>query len=201
MEDNMNDYSQATPTLTFDPFEEEKIVTANVHQELKGERQVFDESRLTPEERRMVDDFASKIDLTNSSLVMQFGVGAQKKIADFSETALNNVRTKDMGEVGKMLGDMVMELRNFDIEEEDKGFLGFFKKSSNKLSSMQTRYATAETNVNRITEALEKQKGIKVDKRKVELEMPLRNVGRAEVKIKTYQGVIGKLTVIIKGEA
>ena len=156
MEDNMNDYSQITPTLTFDPFEEEKAVTANVHQELKGEREVFDESRLTPEERKMVDDFASKIDLTNSSLVMQFGVGAQKKIADFSETALNNVRTKDMGEVGKMLGDMVMELRNFDIEEEDKGFLGFFKKSSNKLSSMQTRYASAETNVNRICEALEK---------------------------------------------
>ena len=156
MEDKMNDYSQATPTLTFDPFEEAKTVTANVHQELKGEREVFDESRLTPEERKMVDDFASKIDLTNSSLVMQFGVGAQKKIADFSETALNNVRTKDMGEVGKMLGDMVMELRNFDVEEEDKGFLGFFKKSGNKLSSMQTRYATAESNVNRITESLEK---------------------------------------------
>ena len=85
MEDNMNDYSQVTPTLTFDPFEEEKAVTANVHQELKGEREVFDESRLTPEERKMVDDFASKIDLTNSSLVMQFGVGAQKKIADFCQ--------------------------------------------------------------------------------------------------------------------
>ena len=141
MEDNMNDYSQVTPTLTFDPFEEEKAVTANVHQELKGEREVFDESRLTPEERKMVDDFASKIDLTNSSLVMQFGVGAQKKIADFSETALNNVRTKDMGEVGKMLGDMVMELRNFDIEEEDKGFLGFFKKSS--------KYNTEKTNTPR----------------------------------------------------
>lgn len=96
MEDSMNDYSQVTPTLTFDPFEEEKAVTTNIHQELKGEREVFDESRLTPEERKMVDDFASKIDLTNSSLVMQFGVGAQKKIADFSETALNNVRTKDM---------------------------------------------------------------------------------------------------------
>ncbi|AFA48237.1 toxic anion resistance protein [Acetobacterium woodii] len=156
MEDNMNDYSTVTPTLTFDPFEEEKTVVVNQQQALKADRPVFDESRLTPEERRMVDDFASKIDLTNSSLVMQFGVGAQKKIADFSETALNNVRTKDMGEVGKMLGDMVLELKNFDAEEEEKGFLGFFKKTSNKLSSMQTRYATAETNVNRICEALEK---------------------------------------------
>ena len=156
MDDTVKDFSQVTPTLTFDPFEENTAAATDQHHELEPEKQVFDESRLTPEERKMVDDFASKIDLTNSSLVMQFGVGAQKKIAEFSETALNNVRTKDMGEVGKMLGDMVMELKNFDVEDDDKGFLGFFKKNANKLTSMQTRYATAETNVNRICEALEK---------------------------------------------
>jgi len=156
MDDTVKDFSQVTPTLTFDPFDEKPAAPADQHHELEPEKQVFDESRLTPEERKMVDDFAAKIDLTNSSLVMQFGVGAQKKIAEFSETALNNVRTKDMGEVGKMLGDMVMELKNFDVEDDDKGFLGFFKKNANKLNSMQTRYATAETNVNRICEALEK---------------------------------------------
>lgn len=155
MDDNIKDYSQETPTLTFDPFEEKKMVVAAQHQELAPEKEVFDESRLTPEERKMVDDFASKIELTNSSLIMQFGVGAQKKIADFSETALNSVRTKDLGEVGKMLGDMVSELKNFDVEEEDKGFFGMFKKNINKLNSLQIKYAAAETNVNRICESLE----------------------------------------------
>jgi len=156
MDDNVKDYSQETPTLTFDPFEEEKMVVIEKHQEISGEKQVFDESRLSPEERKMVDEFASKIDLNNSSLIMQFGVGAQKKIADFSETALNSVRTKDLGEVGKMLGDMVSELKNFDVDQNDKGFLGMFKKNVNKLNSLQTKYATAETNVNRICESLEK---------------------------------------------
>ncbi|HEY5557741.1 toxic anion resistance protein [Acetobacterium sp.] len=155
MDDNANDYSQVTPSLTFDPFEEEKMVVAAQHQELAPEKQVFDESRLSPEERKMVDDFASKIDLNNSSLIMQFGVGAQKKIADFSETALNSVRTKDLGEVGKMLGDMVSELKNFDVEEEDKGFFGMFKKNINKLNSLQIKYAAAETNINHICESLE----------------------------------------------
>ncbi|HEY5537057.1 MAG TPA: toxic anion resistance protein [Acetobacterium sp.] len=155
MDDNIKDYSQETPALTFDPFEEEKMVVAAQHQELAPEKQVFDESRLSPEERKMVDDFASKIDLNNSSLIMQFGVGAQKKIADFSETALNSVRTKDLGEVGKMLGDMVSELKNFDVEEEDKGFFGMFKKNINKLNSLQIKYAAAETNINHICESLE----------------------------------------------
>lgn len=155
MDDNIKDYSQETPTLTFDPFDEEKMVVAAQHQELAPEREVFDESRLSAEERKMVDDFANKIDLTNSSLIMQFGVGAQKKIADFSETALNSVRTKDLGEVGKMLGDMVSELKHFDVEDGDKGFFGMFKKNVNKLNSLQIKYAAAETNVNRICESLE----------------------------------------------
>lgn len=156
MADNVKDYSQETPTLTFDPFEEAKMAVVEQHQEIVAEKEVFDESRLSPEERKMVDDFASKIDLTNSSLIMQFGVGAQKKIADFSETALNSVRTKDLGEVGKMLGDMVLELKNFDVDKEDKGFFGMFKKNVNKLNALQIKYAAADTNINRICESLEK---------------------------------------------
>jgi len=156
MDDSVKDFTQETPILTFDPFEEVKMAVVDQYQEIVAEKQVFDESRLSPEERKMVDDFASKIDLNNSSLIMQFGVGAQKKIADFSETALNSVRTKDLGEVGKMLGDMVSELKNFDVEQDDKGFFGMFKKNVNKLNSLQIKYAAADTNINRICESLEK---------------------------------------------
>ena len=87
--------------------------------------------------------------------MLQYGAGSQKKIADFSETALNNVRTKDMGEIGQMLTDVVSELKNFDEDEEEKGFLGFFKKSSNKLSNMKAKYDKAEVNINRICQAME----------------------------------------------
>lgn len=119
------------------------------------EAPVFDESSLTEAERKMVSEFAEKIDLCDSNLVLQYGVGAQKKIADFSETALSNVRTKDLGEVGEMLSGVVSELRNFNIDEEEKGFLGLFKKTSNKLNTMRSKYDKAEVNVNRIAHALE----------------------------------------------
>nr|WP_229768558.1 toxic anion resistance protein [Tissierella pigra] len=111
---------------------------------------------LSPEEKKMVDDFANQIDLNKSNQVLQYGVGAQKKIADFSETALNNVRTKDLGEIGEMLSGVVTELKSFEVEEEEKGFLGFFKKSSNKLTAMKAKYDKAEVNINKICEALEK---------------------------------------------
>lgn len=91
----------------------------------------------------MVQDFASKIELSNSSMVLQYGAGAQKKMADFSESALNNVRTKDLGEIGGMLSNVVTQLKSFDVEEEEKGFLGFFKRGSNKLTSMKAKYAKA----------------------------------------------------------
>ena len=102
----------------------------------------------------MVDDFASQIDITNTQLVMQYGAGSQKKIADFSESALNNVRTKDMGEIGQMLASVVSELKDFD-EEEEKGFLGIFKKSSNKLENMKLKYNKAEANINKICKVME----------------------------------------------
>ncbi len=147
----------AVPTLTFEPFPESAPVAAAEPQKpaVPPEKPILDESNLSAEELRMVENFASQIDINNSNMILQYGAGAQKKMADFSETALNNVKTKDMGELGEMLSSVVMELKNFDAEEESKGFLGFFKKSSNKLEGMKVKYAKAETNVNNICQTLE----------------------------------------------
>ena len=139
-----------TPTLTLEPFKEEKPV---VVEEEKPEA-VFDESILTPEERAMVDSFAQQIDLTNSTMILQYGAGTQKKMADFSENALENVKTKDLGEIGDLLSDVVGELKNFD-EEEDKGFFSIFKKPAGKIESLKRKYAKAEENVNEICKGLE----------------------------------------------
>lgn len=147
---------QTTPTLTFEPFgETQEVVPVQEEKPVAKEAAVFDESTLSPEERKMVDDFASKIELSNSNMILQFGAGAQKKMADFSETALDNVKSKDLGEIGTMLSSVVTELKSFDEDEEDKGILGFFKKSSNKITAMKAKYAKAEVNVNRITQVLE----------------------------------------------
>ncbi len=144
------DMMQSTPTLTLDPFVEETEVV--VVEEEKQE--VLDDSMLSEEEKAQVEAFAQQIDLTNSTLILQYGAGTQKKMADFSETALDNVKTKDLGEVGGLLTNVVTELKSFD-EEESKGILGIFKKTSNKLESMKAKYAKAETNVNEICKALE----------------------------------------------
>lgn len=147
------------PSLTLDPFAQEITLEqpkpAQPPVEQQAQKPVFDESMLTEQERKMVDDFASQIDLHNSSVILQYGAGAQKKMADFSESTLENVRTKDLGEIGDMLSSVVSELKNFD-EEEEKGFLGRFKKSANKLNSMKAKYAKAESNVNQIVDTLEK---------------------------------------------
>lgn len=113
---------QTGPVLTLDPFQDMK-------QEIKPEEKeepVMDENVLTDEERKMAEQFANQIDLTNSTMILQYGAGTQKKMADFSETALDNVRTKDLGEVGDLLSGVVQELKNFD-DEEEKGFFGIFK--------------------------------------------------------------------------
>jgi uncharacterized protein YaaN involved in tellurite resistance len=144
------------PTLTFEPFSSGENKQEVAAQETTShEAPVFDENTLTPKEQQMVNDFADKIDLSQSNLILQYGAGAQKKIADFSETALNNVKTKDLGEVGDMLSGVVTELKSFDAEEEEKGFLGFFKKASNKLTAMKAKYDKAEVNVNKICQVLE----------------------------------------------
>lgn len=102
----------------------------------------------------MVDDFAASIDLSNSNMVLLYGTGAQKKIADFSETALEHIKTKDLGEIGQMLTDMVGELKTMEVEE-DKGFLGIFRKNGNKLSTMKAKYEKAETHINQVCKMLE----------------------------------------------
>ena len=141
------------PQLTLE-VAEEKAITAEPEKEPVAPA-VFDESTLSPEECKMVAEFSQKINIQNSNQIMQYGAGAQKKIADFSESALDNVRGKDMGEVGDMLSEVVVELRKFDIDEEEKGFFSFFKKTKNKIETYKAKYATCETNVNRIVEALE----------------------------------------------
>lgn len=152
MAQDLDEMMQKAPTLTLDPFGEEKAAVAEKEPEpLVKEEEV----NLSPEERRMVEEFAAKIDLHSSNMILQYGAGAQKKMADFSETALENVRTKDLGEVGEMLASAVSELRTLEEEEEDKGFFSFFKKSGNKLANMKAKYEKAEGNVERICDALE----------------------------------------------
>lgn len=141
-----------TPTLTLDPFRAQEAKTPPAEQK---EEPALDESILTEEERRTVDAFAQQIDLTNSAMVLQYGAGTQKKMADFSESALENVKSKDLGEVGELLSGVVKELKGFD-QEEEKGFLGIFKKASNKIETMKAKYAKAEANVNEIVKVLER---------------------------------------------
>ncbi|TCS81193.1 uncharacterized protein YaaN involved in tellurite resistance [Muricomes intestini] len=141
---------EAVPTLTLEPFQEEKqVVTPAAREEVS-----FDDSILSEAEKQAVDTFASQIDLTNSAVILQYGAGTQKKMADFSEKALENVRTKDLGEAGALLSGVVQELKSFD-EEDEKGFLGIFKRTSNKISAMKAKYAKAETNINQICKVLE----------------------------------------------
>ena len=117
---------------------------------------VIDDSMLTEAEKKVVDDFSKKIDLSDSQMILQYGVAAQKGVASFSESALNNVRTKDLGQVGDTLSSLVIELKNFGRdEEEEKGFFGFFKKAGNKMEAMKTQYAKAEVNVDKICRELE----------------------------------------------
>ena len=142
----------AVPTLTLDPTpeaaEEKKPEPAPAAQQ--------PEVQLTPEEQAMVDSFAEKIDITNSQQVLQYGSACQKKIGDFSEAALSKVSTKDLGEVGNMITDLIGELKSFDAgEEQQKGILGFFKKKGNELDNLKTKYNKAETNVENIQSMLE----------------------------------------------
>ncbi len=142
------------PTLTLDPvIDMEPSKPVIVAEE--PEKPVLDESILTPEERQMVENFSQQIDLHNSNMILQYGAGTQKKMADFSESALDNVRTKDLGEVGDLLSSVVTELKNFDTAEEEKGFFGLFKKQSDKIAAMKTKYDKAEVNVNKICTVLE----------------------------------------------
>ena len=145
------------PQLTLEPMaqptEEEKALALQEKRDLTAVH--LDESMLSEQEQKMVDEFSKKIDITNSNMVLQYGAAAQKNIANFSETALNSVRTKDLGEIGDDLADLVNELKGFDAVEEKKGIFGFFKKQANALENLKTKYTSAEKNVNKIVRALE----------------------------------------------
>ena len=153
MSSSLDEMLKEAPSLTLNPFDEEEE-TKESPQMLQEEQPKIPEVVLTPEEQKMVDNFVSQIDITNTQMVMQYGAGSQKKIADFSENALNNVRTKDMGEIGQMLANVVSELKDFE-EEEEKGILGFFKKSGSKLENMKVKYNKAEANINKICKVME----------------------------------------------
>ena len=154
--DEKNMMEMEMPTLTLDPFGEQAAAAAEA--EAKEEKKVEPVDMadgLSEAEKKMVADFAEKIDITNANMVLQYGADAQKKMAGFSENALSNVRTKDLGEVGDMLSDLIGELKGFDAEEESKGLFGFFKKQGSKLDLLKTRYNKVETNVEKIAHALE----------------------------------------------
>ncbi|MBO7339490.1 MAG: toxic anion resistance protein [Lachnospiraceae bacterium] len=159
MSNELDEMIGAAPTLTLNPTATETtdaIAAMTLTPDAKEEEKIpVPEVNLTPQEKKMVDDFAAQIDITNTQQVMQYGSGSQKKIADFSESALGNVRTKDMGEIGKMLTDVVAELRNFENDEEKGLFGGLFKKSTSRLLDMKAKYDKAEVNVNKICKVME----------------------------------------------
>ena len=145
--------TDSAPTLELTRSEVQTPTLVNPAEQTQDNLQM---QELTPAEQKMVADFAKQIDVTDSALVMQYGAGSQKKIADFSDTALANVKSKDLGEVGNMLSSMVVELKNFEKDDDEKGgFMGLFKKQKNKIETMKARYTTAEKNMDGIVDSLE----------------------------------------------
>ncbi|MBQ7858788.1 MAG: toxic anion resistance protein, partial [Faecalibacterium sp.] len=149
---NLDLEAPAVPSLTLDPLaaeapvEEKKVEAAPVAETIQ----------LSAEEQAAVNAFAAKIDITNSQQVLQYGAASQKKIGDFSEAALSKVRTKDLGESGEMITSLIAELKGFDaLEDESKGFFGFFKKKINQLETLKDRYDSVEQNVEQIQAKLE----------------------------------------------
>ena len=154
MDAEFKEFEQTAPSLTLEP----DLVSAPelvVAEETGLQQQPkIAEPVLTVQEQKMVADFAAKIDVENTAQILQYGAGTQKKMADFSDAALANVRTQDLGEVGDLIANVVGELKGFDAEEE-KGLFGFFRKQTNKLETMKTKYAKAEVNVEKISDALQ----------------------------------------------
>ena len=153
MSTDFNDFTDTTPSLTLEP-EITEAPSLSVVEETALQQPKIAEPVLTPQEQKMISDFAAKIDVENTAQILQYGAGAQKKMADFSDAALANVRTQDLGAVGDLIVSVVGELKGLDTEEE-KGFFGFFRKQANKLETMKTRYAAAEVNVEKISDALQ----------------------------------------------
>ncbi len=148
----------AAPTLSFDTVipEVKSEITAAAQETEEKEKKKEPEINLTPAEMAQVDAFVKQIDLTNTAAILNYGVGTQKKLADFSQKAIDNVRTKDMGEVGNMLSSLVTELKSIEVDEEEKGFKALFKKKANRVTELKARYDKVETNVQTVTGELEK---------------------------------------------
>ena len=154
MNAELDQFAGAVPSLTLEP-ELENAPEVTVAEKTQLQQPQIAEPVLTAEEQQMVNDFAEKIDVENTAQILQYGAAAQKKMADFSDAALENVRTQDLGEVGELIVDVVGELRDFDADER-KGLFGFFRKQIDKLETMKSRYAKAEANVEKISDALQK---------------------------------------------
>ena len=150
--DPFADLAASAPSLTFGEAAQAQAAPEKKEEEAPDP----EENILTPEELRMVEEFSKKIDVTDSKAVLTYGVGTQKKMADFSEKTLESVKTKDIGEVGDMVTGLVTQLKNFDVDEEEKGLLGFFKKKGNQMQELRTRYTDVEKNVESIANELEK---------------------------------------------
>ena len=151
MGNEFKDFEMETPSLTLEPdlgeFEKkEEVIPKTQPQE--------EVPVLTPEEQKMVNDFAAKIDIENTNQILQYGAGTQKKMADFSDTALENVKTQDLGEIGELIGNVVGELKDFDVQEEGK-FFGFFRKQTSKIENLKNKYDKAQANVEKITDSLQ----------------------------------------------
>ena len=155
MEKDFKDFETEAPTLTLEPdFGQEETPKEEKEPAEAAVKKEMEETILTPEEQKLVADFAARIDIENTNQILQYGAGTQKKMADFSDAALANVKTQELGEAGNLIAEVVGELRDFDATEE-KGIFGFFKKQSNKIEAMKNRYAKAEVNVQKIVDSLQ----------------------------------------------
>lgn len=152
MGNEFKDFETETPSLTLEPDlgELEKKEEVIPKKQLQKEEVPV----LTPEEQKMVNDFAAKIDIENTNQILQYGAGTQKKMADFSDTALENVKTQDLGEIGELISNVVGELKDFDVQEEGK-FFGFFRKQTSKIENLKNKYDKAQANVEKITDSLQ----------------------------------------------
>lgn len=152
MGNEFKDFEMETPSLTLEPdlgeFEKKEEVLP------KKQTQKEEVPVLIPEEQKMVNDFAAKIDIENTNQILQYGAGTQKKMADFSDTALENVKTQDLGEIGELISNVVGELKDFDVQEEGK-FFGFFRKQTSKMENLKNKYDKAQANVEKITDSLQ----------------------------------------------
>lgn len=152
MGNEFKDFEMETPSLTLEP----DLGELEKKEEVLPKKQLQKEEVpvLTPEEQKMVNDFAAKIDIENTNQILQYGAGTQKKMADFSDTALENVKTQDLGEIGELISNVVRELKDFDVQEEGK-FFGFFRKQTSKIENLKNKYDKAQANVEKITDSLQ----------------------------------------------